>query len=168
MKLFISYHLADTKSVIKIKKTLDDFGIKYYSVPINADFSGWHNEEISKYLLSKMSDCQILLCIVGEKTFTRPHVDYELHEALKGGPGKRLGIITVLLENRNDTIHNIDYKTFPNRLSDNKHYIVLIQNASLRAKIDDCISEAKKNQSNSNIIISNKRKCMNLPNKYYV
>lgn len=67
MKLFISYHLADTKSVEKIKQKLNPLSVDYYSVPENSNFKGLHNEEISKSILNKMSDCQVLLCIVGEK-----------------------------------------------------------------------------------------------------
>lgn len=167
MKLFISYHLADTKHVKKIKTKLNELGVSYYSVPEDVDFTGWHNEEISKFILSKMSDCQILLCVVGKETYTRPHVDYEIHQALKGGVGKRLGIIAVLLEARQDTIHDINYETFPPRLSDNEKYIVLVQNASLIDQIDDCIYQATKNRNNSKLEIDNTRKCMKLPNKYY-
>lgn len=167
MKLFISYHLADTKYVKKIKKKLEDRKINYYSVAEDADFTRWHNEEISKFILSKMADCQILLCIVGTETYTRPHVDYEIHQALKGCVGKRLGIITVLLEAREDSINDINYVTFPPRLSDNENYIVLEQNASLFDQIDDCINQANKNRNDSKLEIDNTRNCMKLPNKYY-
>lgn len=167
MKLFISYHLADTKYVKTIKEKLDSAGISYYSVPENSDFTGIHNEEISKYILSKMSDCQVLLCLVGKDTYTRPHVDYEIHHALKGGVGTRLGIVTVLLEARKDSIYDINYETFPPRLSDNEAYVVLVQNASLYDQIDDCVRQASKNRNDSKLEVYNTRKCMKLPNKYY-
>jgi hypothetical protein len=167
MKLFISYHLADTKHVKKIKKKLKDHGIDYYSVPENADFTGLHNEEISKFILKQMSDCHILLCIVGKETYKRPHVDYEIHHALKGGVGKRLGIISVFLESRQDTIYDINYGTFPPRLLDNINYILLVQNASLFNQIDDCITQTKSNRNNPKLEVNNTRKCMKLPNQYY-
>ncbi|QWC00210.1 TIR domain-containing protein [Mycoplasmatota bacterium] len=167
MKLFISYHLADTKSVNKIKEKLNAKALNYYSVPEDKDFTGWHNEEIREYILSKMDDCSVLLCIVGRETYKRPHVDYEIHQALKGGVGKRLGIVTVLLENREDSINDISYDTFPNRLYDNEHYIILIQNASLEDQIFKAIDLANNNRNDKNISINNKRKCMKLPNKYY-
>lgn len=167
MKIFISYHLADTKSVNKIKEKLSLNKINYYAVPEDADFTDWHNEEISKFILDKMQDCQILLCVVGKETYKRPHVDYEIHHALKGIVGARLGIVAVLLENRHDSIYNIDYSTFPPRLSDNEEYLVMIQNAGLIEQINDAIIEANQNRKDRNIQVNNKRKCMKLPNKYY-
>lgn len=94
-------------------------------------------------------------------------MDYEIHQALKGSIGNRLGIVIILLENRNDTINEINYSTFPARLSDNEDYTVLIQNASLKDKIRISINEADKNRKNNNIQVNNKRACMKLPNKYY-
>ncbi len=167
MKIFISYHLADTKHVRKIKKILDENSIDYYSVPENKDFTGVHNEEISKFILSKMRSCHIILCVVGTETYKRPHVDYELHQALKGGVGRRLGIITLMLETRGDSIYNIDYETFPNRLQDNLNYIVLTQNASFSQKLEDVINEANAKRNDNRIQVNNNRKCMKLPNKYY-
>lgn len=167
MKIFVSYHLADTKSVKKIKEKLKLMNMNYYSVPEDADFTGWHNEEISKFILQKMSDCQVLLCVIGKETYQRPHVDYEIHQALKGVVGSRLGIIAVFLENRQDSIYDIDYSTFPNRLSDNEQYLVMIQNASLVSKIENAVVLADQNRKNKNIQVDNTRRCMKLPNKYY-
>lgn len=167
MKLFISYHLADTKYVRRLKKLLDENSIDYYSVPENTDFTGIHNEEISKIILSKMKSCHILLCVVGLETYKRPHVDYELHQALKGGVGKRLGIIGLMLETRDDSINNVDLNTFPNRLEDNLDYIALTQNASFSHKLIDIINEANDKRNDKDIQVDNTRKCMKLPNKYY-
>ena len=167
MKLFISYHLADSKSVSKIKEKLDNRGIKYYSVPENTIFKGIHNEEISKTILSYMRSCEILLCIVGKETYKRPHVDYEIHEALKGEAGKRKGVIVVLLDNREDTINEIDKQTYPRRLGMNKDYTVLVQNSSLFDNINGLIKQAKTNRNNKKLIVNNTMPCMKLPNKYY-
>lgn len=167
MKLFISYHLADTKSVIKIKDKLDNLNMDYYSVPEDMDFRGWHNEQISKYILKNMEGCEVLLSIIGKETYTRPHVDYEIHQALKGGVGTRKGIIAVLLENRNDTIYEIDFSTFPPRLADNIDYLVLVQNASLKDQLSECLDQAIENRNNRKMEVNNTRKCMKLPNKYY-
>lgn len=167
MKLFISYHLADTRYVNKIKEKLSYKQIEYYSVPENINFDGIHNEEISRYILSKMLDCQVLLCVLGKETYTRPHVDYEIHQSLKGGVGRRLGIIIIFLEARGDSIYNIDYSSFPPRLLDNETYIVKIQNSALLDQIDSCIRIADENRINPNIQVVNSRNCMQLPNKYY-
>lgn len=168
MKLFISYHLADQVKVNKIKDKLDSRKISYYAVPVNADFSGWSNQQISDFILKEMRDCQILLCVVGTETYSRPHIDYELHHSLKGGIGKRLGWIVDLLENRQDSIYEIDYSTFPNRIQDNEDYACLVSNASLFTLIDELIKKANSKRKDPEYVIDNTRPCMPLSkSKYY-
>ena len=40
MKIFISYHRADTKYRYKVENILNNAGIDYYAVPEDADFNG--------------------------------------------------------------------------------------------------------------------------------
>lgn len=168
MKIFISYHLADQEKVNKIKNKLDKKGISYYAVPLNADFTGWSNQQISDFILSEMWDCQILLCVVGKETYSRPHVDYELHHSLKGGVGKRLGWIVDLLETRHDSIYEIDYSTFPNRIQDNEEYACLVSNASLFTLIEEHMKIANSKRKDPKQVIDNTRPCMPLSkSKYY-
>jgi hypothetical protein len=167
MKLFISYHLADRKAVNKIKSKLDAMDISYFSVDENSDFNGWPHQKISDYIMHEMSDCSILLCMVGRETYCRPHVDYELHHSLKNGCGARLGWIVVLLDNRGDSVRKIDFSTFPNRIQDNLEYACITSNSSLFNRLDVLMNEADKKRNNRLIQIDNKRNCMALPKKKY-
>lgn len=168
MKLFISYHLANQKAVRKIKNKLVDKQIDFYSVPEDADFSGWSHQKINDYILQSMKDCQVLLCVVGKETYSRPHVDHELHHSLKGGVGKRLGWIVCFLEERIDNVNDIDYSTFPARISDNEDYACMVQNASLISKIEELINDASSKRNSNDYQIDNTRKCMEFSgSKYY-
>ena len=40
MKVFISYHRADTAYRRKLERILQNYGIDYYAVPEDADFNG--------------------------------------------------------------------------------------------------------------------------------
>ena len=137
MKVFISYHRADTKYRKKLETILNENNINYYAVPLDTCFDEMHNQQIKDSILTKMEDCDVLICLVGKETYTRGHVDWEIHKALKGGIYNRKGIVALLLENRGDSIYNLDWSTFPNRLQDNMGYIILEQFASFYSRIDD-------------------------------
>lgn len=168
MKVFISYHRADTKYRHKVENILRNAGIRRYAVPEDADFNGKYHQHIKDTILKGMNDCDVLLCIVGKETYSRPHVDWELHEALKGGIDTRRGILAVMLEKRGDSKNAIDYATFPNRLQDNEDYIVIEQFASLQDRIVESLNEALAKSRNKDIQTTNKRKLMPLRSgKYY-
>lgn len=112
MKVFISYHRADTKARDHIEDLLKDNDITFYAVPKNVNFDGENHQHIKDTILQEMDGCDVILCIVGKDTYTRPHVDWELHEALKGDIKTRRGVLAVMLENRGDSKNNIDYATF--------------------------------------------------------
>lgn len=168
MRVFISYHRADTKAREHIEDLLKDNGIPFYTVSRNVNFDGEHHQYIKDIILQGMYDCDVLLCIVGKDTYTRPHVDWELHEALKGEIKTRKGVLAVMLENRRDNKNDIDYATFPNRLEDNKDYIVIEQYASLQDRLKDALDEALDNSRNRYIQVNNRRPPMPLrQGKYF-
>lgn len=158
MRVFISYHRADQKYRTAIENLLRQNNISYYAVPENTNFDGMHHQHIKDIINSQMYNCNVLLCIVGKETYSRPHVDWELHEALKGDINHRRGILAVLLENRRDNKNNIDYSTFPNRLQDNEDYIVIEQYCSLYEKIVEALDEAFK-KSRDRYIQTNNTRC---------
>lgn len=167
-KIFISYHRADKKYKDRTLEILKDHGYRYYCVDENQIFNGWKHQHIADYICSKMEDCDLLLCIVGEETFSRPHVDWEIHTSLKGGVGKRKGIVAVMLEKRQDNINDINYETFPTKLQENSEYIVLEQYASINDRIEYAIETAIKNRADKNIAITHKNPVMQLrAGKYY-
>lgn len=167
MKLFVSYHLADSRPVAKIKNRLHELNIRYYSVPEDANFSGWHHQQIRDYLFERMSDCDVVLCVIGPRTFSRPHVDNEIHHALHGGAGTRKGIVAVMLENRKDSINNIDFSSFPTRLQRNIEYVVLVQNATLFDNIHYLLYESIRRSNDRSIAVDNTANCMQIRNRYY-
>ena len=168
MKVFISYHRADTKDREHIEDLLKDNNIPFYAVPKDVNFDGEHHQYIKDTILQGMNDCDVLLCIVGKDTYTRPHVDWELHEALKGNIHTRRGILAVMLEKRGDSKNNIDYATFPNRLEDNEDYIVIEQYASLQDRLKEALDETLDNSRNREIQVNNRRPPMPLrQGKYF-
>ena len=168
MKVFISYHRADTKDREHIEDLLKDNNIPFYAVPKDVIFDGEHHQYIKDTILQGMNDCDVLLCIVGKDTYTRPHVDWELHEALKGNIHTRRGILAVMLEKRGDSKNNIDYATFPNRLEDNEDYIVIEQYASLQDRLKDALDKALDNSRNKDMQVNNSRLPMQLrQGKYF-
>lgn len=162
MRVFISYHRADQKYRTAIENLLRQNNISYYAVPENANFDGMNHQHIKDIINSKMYNCDVLLCIVGKETYSRPHVDWELHEALKGDINNRRGVLAVLLENRGDNKNDIDYSTFPNRLQDNEDHIVIEHYCSLYEKIVDALDEAVEKSRDRYIQTKNTRCPMQL------
>ena len=168
MKVFISYHRKDTKYKNRIIEILKENHIKYYCVPVDQDFDGWSHEKIAEFIRSKLNECNIVLFVVGCDKYSRPHVDNEIHYALKGELGARKGIVAVMLENRQDSKNDIDLETFPAKLSQNMEYIVLVQFASLENRLVSALNKAKKNSANPNLQTNHSNKVMKLRSgKYY-
>ena len=167
-KVFISYHRADSRYRHELESLLKAKGIDYYAVPENADFNGKSHESIKSFICNKLKKCDILVCLIGEETYSRPHVDREIHTALKGVPGKRHGIIGVLLPTRRDKLSSIDLNTFPVKLWDNKDYVVWTSWDKLNDSILECIKGAKRNALNPQVQTNHKNPCMLLRcGKYY-
>ena len=120
MRVFISYHRADTAYRRKLERILQNCGIDYYAVPEDADFNGKKAETIRNFLCNKLKKCDVIICLIGKDTYSRPHVDREIHTALKGAIGARLGIVGVHLPTRTDALNSIDLNTFPIKLWENR------------------------------------------------
>lgn len=150
MKVFISYHRGDTKYKKQLENLLDEIDIKYYSVPSNYFFNGMNHDHIAQVLRDKIKMCSVTICIIGKETYSRPHVDHELYNTLKGGICNRRGLVGIMLENRGDNVNNIDYSTFPNRIQDNFTdsipYVELTQWASIKMKLKEVIENAQNNR----------------------
>lgn len=167
MKVFISYHRADTKYRHKLENILNNAGIDYYAVPEDADFNGKRAETIKTYICNRLKECDVMICLIGKETYKRPHVDREIHTALKGEPGVRLGIVGVLLDNRGDSLDNINLSTFPSKLWDNKSYVVWTEYKDLNSKVNELIEQAKINSCNRKIQTTHKNPCMPLKATLY-
>ncbi len=151
MKVFISFHRKDTKYRNEIAKLLNENGIEYYFIPDETSFDGCNHQEISQYIKNEMKSCDMFLCIVGTDTYKRPHVDNEIHEALKGDMDNRRGIVVVLLEERGDSKNDINEETFPVKLMQNRDYIVIEQYASISDRLVYALKKAKKNSKNKKL-----------------
>ena len=162
MKVFISYHRADTKYRHKVENILNNAGIDYYAVPEDADFNGKRAETIKTYICNRLKECDVMICLIGKETYKRPHVDREIHTALKGKPGERLGIICVLLDNRGDSLSNINLSTFPAKLWDNKNYVVWTEYKDLNKNVNELVKQAKSNSLNRKLQTTHKNPCMPL------
>ena len=167
MKAFISYHRFDSKYRHKLENIFISHQIDYYAVPENKVFDGEKAETIKNYICRKLQKCDVLVCLIGQETYSRPHVDREIHTALKGEPGKRLGIIGVILPTRNETLKSINPDTFPTKLWDNKDYVVWTEWNRLNSAIVDLIQQALLNSSDNRIQTNHSNPCMQLRNKKY-
>jgi hypothetical protein len=171
MRVFISYHRADTKYKNKIADYLESKNISHYSVPEDYIFDGRHHQDIAQHIIKQMENCTVAICIVGKETYQRPHVDHELKAALKGGICNRKGLVSIMLENRLDNKNKINLDTFPNRIQDNMthqiQYVLLGQMASFEDEVVELL-EAAENKRCDNYNIDNTRRVMNLrAGKYY-
>lgn len=165
-KIFISYNREDTEFRKQCEKIIKDKGIEYYAVPVNQSFEGQHNQEIMKFLQSKLATCNIILCLVGKNTYSRAYVDNEIHTALKGGVQDRCGLIIVNLPTRRDEFHSLRKKTYPPRLLKNLDYAIKIKFVELDY-IEQYTNDALLNARNSTIEVDNSSPCMRLKNKKY-
>lgn len=167
MKVFLSYHRKDTKYRKRVIKLLKANNVSYYAVPEEISFDGHTHPQIKDEIIAKMNNCTVLLCLIGKETYQRPHIDWELHKCLKGGVGRRKGLLAVLLETRDDNKNNIDFASVPPRIADNINYAVIKQFASLHNELLDALIEAEKRRNDNKFTVNNTRKPMQLSSKLY-
>ncbi len=167
MKVFISYHRADTSYRIKLENILQNYKIDYYVVPEGANFNGKKAESIRNFLCNKLKKCDVLICLIGKETYSRPHVDREIHTALKGEIGTRLGIVGVHLPSRKDKLSSIDLSTFPTKLWDNKDYVVWCNWNGIKSSVEELIDKAYQRSYDNKYQTNHKNPCMSLREKIY-
>ena len=167
MRVFISYHRTDTAYRRKLENILKNYKIDYYVVPEDADFNGKKAESIRNFLCNKLKKCDVLICLIGKETYSRPHVDREIHTALKGEIGTRLGIVGIHLPSRKDKLSSIDLSTFPTKLWDNKEYVVWGNWNEIQASIKDLIDKAYQRSCDNKCQTNHKNPCMPLREKIY-
>lgn len=167
MKVFISYHRADIRQEKKLKKLLKANGYEVVVFENAPEFEGTYHEYIKTEIIKKMLECDVIICLVGTETFSRPHVDHEINAALKGGVGVRKGIVVLMSESREDSVKDIDYNTFPTRLQNNLEYIYLNQLGSFHMNINKKIQFVINQSKNANIEVNNSVNVMPLKAKRY-
>lgn len=126
-KVFISYHHANDE-YYKTK-----FEEKFEDLFINKSVQdGEYDEDLSddyvKRLIreEKITDCSVVVVLIGTDTYKRKHVDWEIYAGISGKAGGRSGLIGILLpsyydSNENKGLKDNEYNadTIPPRLNDN-------------------------------------------------
>lgn len=167
IRVFISYHRADHSFRKKTENILKSHNVYYYVVPEDMNFNGKSAESIKTFLCEELKQCDVLLCLIGKDTYSRPHVDHEIHTALKGNVGDRLGIIGVHLPTRNDHLQSPDLNTFPVKLCDNKDYVVWTEWNSLNNDILELVQIAYERSKDKHCQTNHSNTCMELRKKIY-
>lgn len=167
IKVFISYHRADGSYRKKAENILRSHNVEYYAVPEDADFNGQPAESIKTFLCGKVKQCNVLLCLIGKETYRRPHVDHEIHTALKGSPGERLGIVGVHLPRRRDRLQEPDLNTFPKKLWDNKKYVVWSEWNNLNDNILSLLQTAYDRSNDNSYQTTHSNPCLQLRKTLY-
>lgn len=167
MKIFISYHRADTKYRREIEKIIKMNGIDCYAVPEDIDFNGKSPQTIKNFLCHRVKECDVVVCLIGCEAYSRPHVDHEIHSALKGAVGKRQGIVGLVLETRNEQLDNINLNTFPTKLWDNKDYVVWSKYEEAKSTIIALINKAYVNANDATKVTNHTNPCMQLRSTLY-
>ena len=167
MKVFISYHRADHSFRKKAENILDSHNVDYYVVPENKNFNGQSAESINTFLCERLKQCDVLLCLIGKETYSRPHVDHEVHSALKGNVGDRLGIVGVYLPKRNDSLQSTDLNTFPTKLWENREYVVWTEWKNLNNDILNLVQTAYERSLDRKYQTKHTNPCMPLKQSLY-
>ena len=124
--IFMSYHRADTNEMEEIKEILKKKGYNTYSVKTAYKFDGKRHNDIFSMIGIRMKNCNVILYLIGNETYSRTHCEHELRLALKGNTKRRKGIVAILLESRKDNTATLDKNITSSRIYENESYIVLI------------------------------------------
>lgn len=173
MNVFISYHRADTVLRVRLEKEMVRLGYRNVSIPANQTFEGWAHEAIWQHIIrNNLSLCSVVICIVGEETYSRAYVDQELHYALQGGVGTRKGIVCLVLGSPVLSAKKIRsgepsaLAQFSARLAKNLDYVVMADFSQV-TKIGDLIRQAEANRTNIRIEVNNQDPPMELRQRRY-
>lgn len=139
--IFISHYYKDDDKVQGLKKRLIDSGydVRNYSVDSTKHKDGRTPSKavIERYLKTRIAASSTFICVIGDKTHTRPWVDFEIKEAIKQGK-KIIGIY-----NHGDK----DKVKIPEALREVNANIIGWNSVD---KIGDLIEENNDNSPNSN------------------
>lgn len=173
-KVFISYHHKNDENYkIEFEKR---FGNIFINKSVqDGEYDDDLCDEYIKRLIrqDKISDCSVVVVLIGAETYKRKHVDWEIYAGISGKAGGRSGLIGVVLptyyssaENSHLAQNKYEPTTIPPRLQDNKktgyaelytwEYICQV-NQSNRYNIETVIENAFKRKNDQNIKTDNSR-----------
>jgi hypothetical protein len=162
-KIFISYYHKDQYYKDLFEKLFDDIFINK-SVglgEINNDVS----TEYIKKLIQKdfISDSSVIVVLIGQKTYCRKHVDWEISAGLSKKVGGYSGLIGILLPDFPLTAEGkYQYEDIPPRMADNVKtsyakvysWVWVCDN---QQRIKQAIDEAFHRKNNTSLTINNSR-----------
>lgn len=174
-KVFISFHHAN--DIQYKKKFIEKFGNYFINKSVDEDeYGDVLSDEYVKRLIreDKISDCSVVVVLIGAETYKRKHVDWEIYAGLSGKAGGYSGLIGVLLPSYYSSSENKDLNgsgynssTIPPRLNDNLKsgysFVYKWESASCihsngNYAIEDWIDEAFNRKNNESDKIDNSRK----------
>lgn len=121
-KLFISYYHRDDEAYRKrFNRQFGHLFIDKSVQPDDIDDTDLSDQYI-KRLIQKgyLSDTSVVVVLIGNRTWSRRHVDWEISGAVTSKVGGRSGLVGILLPTRPDYAReDIDVHTIPPRLLDN-------------------------------------------------
>lgn len=137
--IFISHYFKDDDKVQSLKQRLigSGYDVQNYSVDSTKHKDGRtpSKKVIKRYLEARIAASSTFICVIGEKTHTRPWVDFEIKQAIEQGK-KVIGIY-----NHGDK----DKVEIPEALKENNVNIIGWNSVD---KIGDLIEEQNGNYNN--------------------
>jgi len=137
--IFISHYFKDDDKVQSLKQRLiaSGYDVRNYSVDSTKHKDGRtpSKKVIKRYLEARIAASSTFICVIGEKTHTRPWVDFEIKQAIEQGK-KVIGIY-----NHGDK----DKVEIPEALKENNVNIIGWNSVD---KIGDLIEEQNGNYNN--------------------
>jgi len=84
--IFISHHGKDDKHVLRLKERLKESGYSIRNSSVDSESNKYRPKRpsdavIERYLRRGINWAGTFICLIGEKTHTRPWVDYEIKQA---------------------------------------------------------------------------------------
>ncbi len=174
-KVFISFHHAN--DIQYKKKFIEKFGNYFINKSVDKDeYGDALSDEYVKRLIreDKISDCSVVVVLIGAETYKRKHVDWEIYAGLSGKAGGYSGLIGILLPSYYSSSENKDLNgsgynssTIPPRLNDNLEsgysFVYKWESASCLLSngnyaIEDLIEDAFNRKKNESDKIDNSRK----------
>ncbi len=107
--VFISHYRKDEKYIEKLKKDLGKRGgykLNNYSIDSSKENNASDESYIKQMLGKHMDSASVLICLVGDKTHTRPYVDWEIEHAMR--KDKRIIGVYLPSEENADLPENLD------------------------------------------------------------
>lgn len=161
-KCFVSYHVADLQEV---EAFLDTFGEEFIPRTIGVtDEDDFINSNDDDYIKSRireeyLSDSTVTIVLLGEGTWGRKYVDWEISATLRDDSvNKRSGLLVMPLPSKGNSAH------LPDRVKDNwvqgdsdNSYALYYTCPTSKATLRDYIEEAFNSRTTKAHLVNNSR-----------